>query len=529
MKVVETRLPGVLLLMPDVFGDSRGFFMEAWNHRRYQEAGIPADFVQDNLSLSSRGVLRGLHFQNPELQGKLVSVLEGEVFDVAVDIRRGSPTFGSWVGEVLSSDNKRQLYVPEGFAHGFCVLSEQALFAYKCTRLYAREAECTIRWNDPDLGIEWPIQDPVLSSKDSKALFLRDMTPERLPCFESPALPTLRSEQTPPRHSAAPKRIKRPRILLVGSTGQVGAELRSSLQTLGEVVPTVEPALANRRGAIVLDLCSPDSIRRVVRDTQPDVIVNAAAYTAVDKAEQDHELAMAINGIAPGVLAEEAKRTQAALVHYSTDYVFDGSGSRPWREDDPTGPISVYGSTKLAGDVAIQSVDVPHLILRVSWVYAPGGSNFIKTMLRLGATRKELAVVDDQVGAPTSARSIADATAQILSQGVDDLTGFFNDRGGVVHCVCEGYTSWYRFAREIFRLAAERRAPLTLRSLRPIPTSDYPTPAARPLNSRMDCNLLEERFGLRLPHWKAALEQSFDGFVRESVLEQLQSEMSAAA
>jgi dTDP-4-dehydrorhamnose 3,5-epimerase len=184
MKVIETKLPGVLIFEPKVFGDSRGFFMETWNKRRYEEAGITENFVQDNLSYSSYGVLRGLHFQNPNVQGKLVYVIEGEVFDVAVDIRVGSPNFGQWVGVTLSSKNKRQFYVPEGFAHGFCVTSETALFAYKCTDIYNPSAEGGILWNDPDIGIKWPIVNPILSDKDINNQQLSMIDKVRLPEFK---------------------------------------------------------------------------------------------------------------------------------------------------------------------------------------------------------------------------------------------------------------------------------------------------------------------------------------------------------
>ena len=180
MKVTPCEIPDLLILEPDVFGDARGWFMETWNERRYREAGIRGPFVQDNLSLSRRGILRGLHFQNPSAQGKLVSALQGEVFDVAVDLRRSSPTFRRWHGVHLSAENKRQFYVPPGFAHGFVVLSETALFHYKCTDFYAPQHEATIRWDDPDLAIAWPIKDPVLSDKDAQALRLCDLPPERL-------------------------------------------------------------------------------------------------------------------------------------------------------------------------------------------------------------------------------------------------------------------------------------------------------------------------------------------------------------
>lgn len=177
----ETRLPEVKLIKPRRFGDARGYFLEAWNQQHYQQAGIEGPFVQDNLSFSRHGILRGLHFQHPYAQGKLVQVLQGEVFDVAVDIRRQSPRFGQWVGVVLSADNQHQLYIPPGFAHGFCVTGESALFLYKCTEFYHPEAEYSLRWNDPDIGIEWPCCQPQLSAKDQQGVGLYDFNPDQLP------------------------------------------------------------------------------------------------------------------------------------------------------------------------------------------------------------------------------------------------------------------------------------------------------------------------------------------------------------
>lgn len=180
MNVIRCELQGLLIVEPQVFGDARGFFMETWNRRRYAEAGLDAVFVQDNISVSRRGALRGLHCQNPNAQGKLVSVLQGEVFDVAVDLRQSSPTFGKWHGLHLSSDNKRQFFIPAGFAHGFAVLSDSAMFHYKCTDMYSPKDELTIRWDDPEIGIQWPLTNPTLSAKDMKGLRLRDVPKERL-------------------------------------------------------------------------------------------------------------------------------------------------------------------------------------------------------------------------------------------------------------------------------------------------------------------------------------------------------------
>ncbi len=188
MNVIPTALPGVAILEPKVFGDARGYFMETFNRDRYRAAGLPAHFAQDNISFSRRGVLRGLHFQNPHPQGKLVYVLEGEVFDVAADVRIGSPTFGRWVGVTLSAENKRQFYVPPGYAHGFCVTGETAVFAYKCTEVYHPEAERTIRWNDPQIGVHWPIANPTVSDRDTQAPLLAELPAMFLPaCLEAAA------------------------------------------------------------------------------------------------------------------------------------------------------------------------------------------------------------------------------------------------------------------------------------------------------------------------------------------------------
>lgn len=283
------------------------------------------------------------------------------------------------------------------------------------------------------------------------------------------------------------------RILLTGSNGQVGWELKRSLQPLGEVTAF------NRQQ---LDLSDEQAIRQAVQDCQPHLIVNAAAYTAVDKAESEPELAHAINGIAPGILAEEAAKLGAWIVHYSTDYVYPGSGEVPYREDAKTDPQSTYGVSKLAGDIAVQQANPKHLIFRTSWVYSARGNNFVKTMLRLAAERDALSVVADQIGAPTSARLIADVSAQAIAKALQ-APGI----SGVFHLVPRGYTSWHGFTQEIVSkaLAAGVTLQLTPDEIAPIPTADYPTPATRPLNSRMVVDKLEKAFQLQLPEWQDSL------------------------
>ncbi|SER35345.1 dTDP-4-dehydrorhamnose reductase [Azotobacter beijerinckii] len=288
------------------------------------------------------------------------------------------------------------------------------------------------------------------------------------------------------------------RILLLGKNGQVGWELQRALAPLGEVVAL------DRHGEQGLcgDLADLDGLTATLRALDPDVIVNAAAYTAVDKAENEPELALRINGEAPGVLAREAARLGAWLVHYSTDYVFDGSGEQPWREDAPTGPLSVYGRSKLAGEAAIAASGARALVFRTSWVYAARGGNFAKTMLRLARERDQLRVIADQIGAPTGAELIADVTAHALRQVLGSADA--SPLGGVYHLAAAGETSWFDYAR--FVLLQTEQAGEVLKvgheQIEAIPTSAYPTPAQRPLNSRLDTTKLQETFGLHLPNWQ---------------------------
>ena len=292
------------------------------------------------------------------------------------------------------------------------------------------------------------------------------------------------------------------RIMVTGVSGQVGFELARTLQGLGTVV-------ALDRGA--LDLSDPDRIRDVVREIRPTLIVNPAAYTAVDKAEQERDLAMAINGVAPGVLAEEARKLGAPLIHYSTDYVFDGTKDGEYVETDPTCPQNVYGESKLVGETAIAASGAAHLIFRTSWVYGARGRNFMLTMLRLGQERSELKVVSDQIGAPTWSNTIATLTAHVVAQsrGAADPNVWWAERTGVYHLNAAGSTSWHGFATAIFDLAGLRNSPRVL----PIPASDYPTPAKRPTNSRMSNDKLCEVFGVAAPDWREALQLCLSGGV----------------
>ncbi|MFZ3199989.1 MAG: dTDP-4-dehydrorhamnose reductase [Candidatus Acidiferrales bacterium] len=304
------------------------------------------------------------------------------------------------------------------------------------------------------------------------------------------------------------------KILLIGKNGQVGADLASLLPSLGEVIAVDRSQL---------DLSQPCQIRRTILQARPQIIVNAAAYTAVDKAENDESMAFAVNAEAPGVMAETAKEIGAALVHYSTDYVFDGSKRTPYCESDSPNPINAYGKTKLAGELAIQASGVPHLIFRTAWVYATRGKNFLLTVLRLATQQEELRIVRDQIGAPTWSREIADSTARILaplSHSAGALSSI-GDVTGVYHMTAAGDTTWHGFAQAIldevsqappelaWLASATNGRPILARRILPITTAEYPTPACRPAYSVLSNSRLLRDFSLQLPDWRTQLRGAF--------------------
>lgn len=298
------------------------------------------------------------------------------------------------------------------------------------------------------------------------------------------------------------------RILLFGGQGQVGWELQRALAPLGEVL-----ALGREgRDGLSGELTDPAGIARTIQAVSPALIVNAAAYTAVDGAESERDLARDINGRAPGVMAREAKAAGAWLVHYSTDYVFDGSGETPWCEDDSTAPLNCYGATKLEGENAVRDSGCRHLIFRTSWVYARRGHNFIRTMLRLAGERETLKVVDDQMGAPAGADLIADVTAHAVRAAVRSREGL----EGTYHLAPRGTTSWWAYARRVIETAQRLGAPLraTPETVLAVPSEEFPTAAQRPRNSRLDTTRLQRAFGLALPPWESGVMRAVEEIVR---------------
>lgn len=289
------------------------------------------------------------------------------------------------------------------------------------------------------------------------------------------------------------------KILLLGKGGQVGWELQRSLSVLGQVT-----ALDFDSKDHCGDFSNPQGVAETVRALRPDVIVNAAAHTAVDKAESEPELARLLNATTPGLVAEEAAKLGAWMIHYSTDYVFDGSGEQAWSEADATGPLSVYGSTKLEGEALIRASGAKHLILRTSWVYAARGGNFAKTMLRLAQERDRLTVINDQFGAPTGADLLADVTAHAIRH-----LQHKPEDAGLYHCVAGGTTTWCEYAKFVISEAQKIKPELQIKAteVAPVPTSAFPTPAKRPHNSRLDTSRLQSTFGLTLPHWEHGVQR----------------------
>lgn len=283
-------------------------------------------------------------------------------------------------------------------------------------------------------------------------------------------------------------------VLVFGANGQVGQALGASLDDV---------IMLGREEA---DFSKPETLPGVIAGINPSYIINAAAYTAVDKAEEEEALATIINGEAPGVLAAEAAKRGIPFVHYSTDYVYDGTGDQPRKETVPTAPLNAYGRSKLAGEKAVQAAGGAYLIFRTSWVYDAFGKNFLKTMLKLGADRETLRVISDQVGAPSYAPHLAEATLEVL----EEACSMREFPAGIYHLVNSGETSWHGFAEAIFAEARARGMEMRVQTVEPIPTTEYPTPAKRPLNSRLDCTKLEETFGLKLPDWREGLREAME-------------------
>jgi len=454
MKIIKTEVEDVLIIEPKVFGDHRGWFTETYSKEKFQKLGIDIEFVQDNHSMSAKkGTLRGLHVQiAPKSQAKLIRCTKGKILDVAVDLRKGSSTYKRWVAVELSESNKKQLIVPKGFAHGFLTLTDDVEVQYKVDEYYAPECDRSIRFDDPEIGVEWGIENPILSEKDLSAPLLKE--------------------------SDVDFSLK---FMVTGVNGQLGHDVMMKLKSLK--LDVIAPSRDE------LDLTNKDQVKKYIIKEKADVIIHCAAYTAVDKAEDEKDLCYLVNVEGTRAVAEAAKEINAKVVYVSTDYVFDGLGQEPHSEEKEPNPINYYGYTKEQGEKIVRELIDKHFIVRTSWVYGLNGNNFVRTMLKLAESRNEINVVSDQIGAPTYTKDLAEFVVKLVQ----------TNSYGTYHGVNEGYCSWHKFAISIFE-----KSVIDMK-VNPISSDDYPTKAKRPLNSRLSKENSDKSGIDRMPHWEDAI------------------------
>lgn len=462
MRYEKTKLDGVIVINPDVHGDDRGWFMETFRDDELRMQGITNAFVQDNQSFSAKkGTLRGIHYQNyPYAQSKLVRCLRGEILDVAVDLRSWSPNYKKWVSVVLSAENKKQLYIPRGFGHGFVTLTDDVEIAYKCDDYYNKASEGGVRYNDADIAVDWGVEEPILSDKDNNAPLLKDAV-----CNFGA------------------------RILVTGANGQLGYEVVKLLASKG-----IECAGVDVQD---FDITDEAAVNRYLEAYKPTAIVHCAAYTAVDKAEDDIAVCEKVNFIGTKNIAGYCAKHNLRLVHISTEYVYGDNGKNPLTETDPTNPLGVYARTKLEAEREAQKV-ADHIILRTSGVFGKHGNNFIKTMLKLAETKSELTVVDDEFGAPTYAVDLAQAIVALV----------FHRATGIFNISNEGECSWNELAKAVFERTGKK---VTVNG---ISTEAYGSKAKRQLNSRMDKTKIYAIGIPVMPTWQNALDRYLEELLK---------------
>jgi len=484
MNIIKTKLSDLLVIEPKVWGDDRGYFFESYSKSLLAKEGLEFEWIQDNEAYSEKGVLRGLHYQkDPMAQTKLVRVAKGEVLDVVVDIRPKSPTYGESFSIILSGTNKKQLLVPKGFAHGYVVLSDRALFLYKVDNPYSKEHEAGIKFDDPALGIDW------ILSKETLKLSEKDKVQ---PLFENHE-PFSNNKKNQPATKV--KKTKSKSVLVTGANGQLG----QSFQKIANQYPSFDFHFYTSKE---LDITEGKAVESEVKKIEADILINCAAYTKVDDAEDHEEKNWNINVIATHNMAGICKRNDVLLVHYSSDYVYHSVEGEKMDELTPTIPKGNYAKAKLRSEEVIDAVSPQAIIMRTSWVYSEFGHNFLKTMLSLGRQGKDLKVVNDQIGTPTYATDIAETTVKILQSIKDNSTTL--DQPMILNYAGEGETNWYEFATHIFKSAN-----LTV-NLSGIPTEEYPTKAERPKWSMMDMTKIKDQFGITPKFWKESVIECID-------------------
>ena len=467
-KRIETGIDRLCVIEPTVFRDSRGFFLETYNKRDFEEIGINEDFIQDNHSKSKKGVLRGLHFQTKHSQGKLVRVTKGSVYDVAVDIRKKSKTYGKWYGVVLSAENKRMFFIPSGFAHGFLTLEDDTEFQYKCTDIYAPQYDSGIMFDDKDLNIDWKlsefaIENIILSDKDKKHQSFEDYT----------------------------KSYQGEFILLTGANGQLGQDFQKLFGKIGVKYIATDYD--------TLDITDKKKVEAYMNKYNFDIVINCAAYNDVDKAEIEKEKCNILNYLAPKCLAEICKEKNIIFVTYSTDFVFDGDSNLPYSEKDIPNPLSVYSQAKLMGENSVLKYE-KSLVIRTSWVFGMGNNNFCKQVINWSKNKQELKIVDDKVSSPTYSKDLAYFSWELIKKDIYGLFHFSND----------GEASKYDQAKYILDKIGWQG------KLERISSSEFNLLAKRPSYSKLNSSKLRKIVDKEIPHWKDAIDR-FLSDIKENV------------
>ena len=460
-KKIETGIAGLYILEPTVFGDERGFFLETYNKKEFEEISIFEEFVQDNHSKSKKGVLRGLHFQTKHSQGKLVRVIKGSVYDIAVDIRKNSSTFGKWHGIELSAENKKMFFIPKGFAHGFLTLEDDTEFQYKCTDLYMPQYDSGIMWNDKDININWNFEkyglkeeDIVLSEKDKKHQSFKEYTEKYI------------GEN----------------VLLTGADGQLGQDFQKLFDKSGIKYTATDYK--------ELDVTDKEKVKEFVNNNNFTMIINCAAYNNVDKAEEEPEKCYALNSHVPKYLAEICKEKNIVFVTYSTDFLFDGEKEIPYTEEDIPNPLSIYSKAKLEGERYSLEYE-KSFVIRTSWVFGMGNNNFCKQVINWSKGKDKLRIVDDQISSPTYSKDLAEYSWELIQ----------TDKYGLYHLSNDGEASKFEQAQYILKKIGWNGI------LERAKTKDFPLPAKRAEYSKLDSSKLEGVIDKKIPHWKSGIDR----------------------
>ena len=462
-EIEEIVFKDIKLIKPKVFEDERGFFLEVFNTEEFKKLGIDEFFVQDNHSKSKRGVLRGLHFQTKHSQGKLVRVIKGAIYDVVVDIRKNSSTYGEWYGVELDSKDRKMLYIPKGFAHGFLTLEDETEIEYKCTDIYAPQYDSGIMYNDSDLNIDWKlkeygIEELTLSEKDRKHQSFREYTES----YQGDC------------------------VLLTGANGQLGQDFQKLFDRLGVKYVATDYQ--------ELDITDKEKVREYIENSNFTVVINCAAYNDVDRAEDEIEKCYALNSYAVKNLTEICREKNIIFVTYSTDFVFDGKKEIPYTEEDIPNPLSVYSKSKLEGEKYSLEYEKTFLI-RTSWVFGMGNNNFCKQVMNWSKDRDTLKIVDDQVSSPTYSKDLAEFSWDLIK----------TDKYGLYHFSNNGEASKYEQAEYILKRIGWSG------KLERGKTSDFPLKAKRAKYSKLDSSKIERVVDRKIPHWKEGIDRFLGG------------------